>query len=102
MRFLDYTNRWLHYGQDAILPFFVFHQPLIMVVAFYVVQWDAGIVPKLLVVVPVSFLLTIGVYELAIRPFEPMRALFGMKSRRRGDSAISPDRRSLPPSPRRT
>jgi glucan biosynthesis protein C len=78
MRFLDFTNRWLEYGQRAALPFFVLHQPVIIVIAFFVVQWQVGIPAKMLVVVPGSFLATLAVYELAIRRVRPMRALFGM------------------------
>ena len=83
MRFLDYTNKWLKYWREAQLPFFVLHQPVIIVIAFYVVQWDAGILPKLLVVVVSSFLVTIGLYELFIRRIRPVRAFFGMKPKRR-------------------
>jgi hypothetical protein len=79
MRFLNYKNRRLEYWREAQLPFFVLHQPVIIVVAFYVVQWDAGLLPKLLVVVFGSFLVIIGLYELFIRRIKPIRALFGMK-----------------------
>jgi hypothetical protein len=36
---------------------------------------------KLLVVVISSFLITLGLVELLIRPFKPMRRLLGMKPR---------------------
>lgn len=81
MRFLDFSNRLLQYALQALLPFFVFHQPVIIVVAYYVVQWDAGIVVKLLAVVLGSFAITLAIYELVIRRIGPLRALFGMKAR---------------------
>lgn len=80
MRFLDFTNRWLRYGQEAALPFFVLHQPAIVVIAFFVVQWNIGILPKLVVVVVSSFVVTVGLYELLIRHIRPLRVLFGMKA----------------------
>jgi peptidoglycan/LPS O-acetylase OafA/YrhL len=80
MRFLDFSNRWLRYGQEAALPFFVLHQPVIIVIAFFVVQWNADILVKLPVVVLSSFAVTIGLYELIIRRINPLRLLFGMKS----------------------
>lgn len=90
MRFLDFTNNQLEYLREAQLPIFVLHQPVIIVIAFFVVQWDAGILPKLLLVVGGSFLVTFGIYELFIRRIEPVRALFGMKPRRRkNDETIS-------------
>ena len=82
MRFLDFTNKWLQYGQEAILPFFVVHQPVIIVIAFFVVQWSAGIPIKMLTVVLGSFVVSVGLYELVIKRIGLLRAVFGMKSRR--------------------
>jgi glucan biosynthesis protein C len=83
MAYLNFSNKWLVYGNDTIMPFYLLHQPVIIVIAYFVVQWHAGIPLKLLVVVISSFLITLGLVELLIRPFKPMRMLFGMKPRRR-------------------
>ncbi len=80
MRFLDFTNQWLRYGQEAALPFFVLHQPVIIVIAFFVVQWNAGISIKLPIVVLSSFVVSVGLYELIVRRIHPLRFVFGMKS----------------------
>jgi glucan biosynthesis protein C len=82
MRYLDFSNKWLEYGQEAVLPFFLLHQPVIIAIAFYVVQWDAGIPVKLITVVIGSFAVTIGLYELLIRRIGPLRVVFGMKAKR--------------------
>jgi peptidoglycan/LPS O-acetylase OafA/YrhL len=82
MKHLNITNKWLVYGNETILPFYLFHQPVIILIAFFVVQWEASIWLKLLVVIFSSFLITLGLVELLIRPFRPMRRLFGMKRRR--------------------
>jgi glucan biosynthesis protein C len=79
MRFLDFTNRWLRYGQEAALPFFVLHQPAIVAIAFFVVQWELGISPKLLIVVAASFTAALGLYDLIIGRVPLLRSLFGMK-----------------------
>jgi glucan biosynthesis protein C len=81
MRFLDFTNQWLRYGQEAALPFFILHQPVIIVIAFFVVQWNTGISIKLPIVVLSSFVISIGLYELIIRRISPLRLVFGMKTR---------------------
>ncbi len=82
MRFLDFTNRWLQYGQEAALPVFVLHQPVIIAIAFFVVQWNAGIAVKLPVVVLGSLAATLALYELVIRRLGFLRILFGMKAGR--------------------
>jgi hypothetical protein len=38
--FLDYTNKRIEYWREAQMPFFVLHQPVIIVIAYYVVQWE--------------------------------------------------------------
>jgi surface polysaccharide O-acyltransferase-like enzyme len=79
MRFLDFSNQWTRYGQEAILPFYVLHQPVIFAIAFYVVQWEAGVTVKMLAVILGSFVVTAALYELLVRRVAPLRALFGMK-----------------------
>ena len=81
MRYLNFSNRWLEYGQEAVLPFFMLHQPVIIAIAFFVVQWSAGIPVKLVTVVAGSFIVTLAIYELIIRRIGPLRTLFGMKGR---------------------
>lgn len=83
MRYLDFTNQWLRYGGETIMPLFVLHQPVIIVIAYFVVQWQAGITVKLLVVVLGSLLVTLGLVEFVIKRIKVLRALFGMKTRRR-------------------
>ncbi len=80
MRFLDFTNGWLRYAQAAALPFFVLHQPVIIVIAFFVVQWSADISVKLPVIMLSSFLVSISLYEFVVRRIRPLRLAFGIKS----------------------
>jgi hypothetical protein len=82
MTHLNFSNKWLLYGNDTIMPFYLLHQPVIIVIAYFVVQWDAGLWVKLLVVLLGSFIMTLGLVELLVRPFNPVRRLFGMKPRR--------------------
>jgi hypothetical protein len=83
MKYLDLSNKWLVYGNETIMPFYLLHQPVIIVITYFVVQWDASLLAKLLVVIIGSLLVTLGLIELLVRPFKPMRMLFGMKARRR-------------------
>lgn len=95
MRLLNFSNRWLRYGQEAVLPFFMVHQPIIIVIAFYVVQWNASISGKLPVVVLGSFAVSVGFYELILRRIGLLRPLFGLKPGRR-DIARVGVARSIP------
>ena len=79
MRFLDYTNKWLQYGQEMIMPFFLLHQPVIVLIAFFVVQWDINLWAKLFVVVLGSFTISVGIYELILKRVGIIRNVLGMK-----------------------
>jgi surface polysaccharide O-acyltransferase-like enzyme len=81
MRYLDFTNKWLVYGRETMLPFYLLRQPVVIVIALVLVQWDAGIPLKLLVVVLGSLLVTLGLVELVIKRVNVLRRLFGMKSK---------------------
>ena len=82
MKHLNFSNKLLVYGNETIMPFYLLHQPVIIVVAYFVVPWEVGILVKILVIGISSLLIALGLVELLIRPFKPMRRLFGMKPRR--------------------
>lgn len=81
MRYLDRDSRLLRYSLGANLPFFVIHQPVILAVAYFVVQRDAGILPKLLTVAAGAFAISLAFYELLVRRVGLLQAMFGMKAR---------------------
>lgn len=80
MRFLNFSNQWLQSSQEAILPFYVFHLPVIVVIAYFVVQWNVGLLPKLLIVTLGALAVSLGLYQFVIRRVGLLRVLFGMKA----------------------
>lgn len=82
MQHLNFTNRLLVYANETIMPFYLLHQPVIIVIAYFVVQLDVSILAKILIIGISSLLIALGLIELLIKPFEPMRKLFGMKPKR--------------------
>ncbi|WP_161596615.1 acyltransferase family protein [Chitinophaga vietnamensis] len=69
---LDYLN-------TAVYPFYILHQTVIVIVAYYVIQTNDEISLKYTFIVVTSFLVSMGIFHLFIRPFGVMRYLFGMK-----------------------
>jgi len=61
----------------------VLQQPVIIVIAFYVVQWHMAILPKWLIICTLALAMILVLYELVIRRVNAMRWLFGMKPRQR-------------------
>jgi peptidoglycan/LPS O-acetylase OafA/YrhL len=79
------ASRWRRvasYGNEAVLPFYVLHEPVIVAVAWVIVRWSAPLLIKYLTVVAASFVLTLALYEGLVRRFQLTRFLFGMKPAR--------------------
>jgi hypothetical protein len=66
------------YANEAVLPFYVLHHSPIIVIGFYVVQWEIGVWGKFLVISAASLAATLAVYDLCVRRTNLTRALFGM------------------------
>lgn len=82
-RHLDRNSRFLSYTNEAVLPFYILHQTIIITIGFFVVQWDTGVGLKYLTISITSFIGIMLVYELLVRRVNIMRFLFGMKLKRR-------------------
>ena len=83
MHFLNYRNRFLAYASEAVLPFYILHQTVIIVTGFYIVQWDHDPALKYLAIALLSFSLIMALYELLIKRINVLRFLFGMRLRRK-------------------
>ncbi len=79
MRFLNFENKFLKYANEAVMPFYIFHQTIIIIIGFFVVQWGIGIAAKFVVIVILSFITIMAIYELLVRRINILRFLFGMK-----------------------
>lgn len=76
---LNFSNKLLVYGGEALLPFYLLHQTIILGVGWFVIPWEIGILPKYLIITPVSFALILALYELLVRRFNVVRFFFGMR-----------------------
>ena len=102
-RFLRSSGRVGAYAAEASYPAYLLHQTVIVAVAFVVVRWEAGVALKFAAILCVSLLVTMLIYELAIRRVGAARFLFGMKPLRRTARASGvPAERSIRGLPGRT
>jgi len=77
--FLNFRNKILDYCSEAVLPFYVLHQTIILAVGYYVVQWNLNILLKYLIISTTSFAVIMTLYDLLIRRNIALRFLFGMR-----------------------
>ena len=76
--YLDRPSRALSYLAAASYPYYVIHQTAVVVIGFYVLRLDAGILPKYVFIAVATGALTLGMYELA-RRWSVTRALLGIR-----------------------
>jgi hypothetical protein len=82
-RYLNTNNRFLVYGNEAVLPFYLFHQTIILCVGWYIIRWDMGLLIKLVIIAAVSFPLIMILYEVFVRRFNIVRFFFGMRPKKK-------------------
>jgi glucans biosynthesis protein C len=78
-RYLSTSSRFLRYASEASYPFYILHQTVIVIVGFYVVQWDAPVAIKYGVILAAATLGTVALYEVMVRRVGLLRVLFGLK-----------------------
>ena len=78
-RFLNFTNRFLAHVNEMVLPFYIFHQTVIVIVAYFVVQTGLAIPFKYVITAIISFAVIVAIYELIVRRVGVLRFLFGMR-----------------------
>jgi len=70
----------LRYANEAVYPFYILHQTVMMVITYYVIdlEWTLGIKASILIVG--TFVITWMIYELLIRKWRYVRPLWGLKN----------------------
>jgi len=89
-KYLNFNNKVLAYSNEAVLPFYLLHQTVILCVGWFVIPWDMGILPKFLIIAVVSFALIMALYELLIRHFNIIRFFFGMRPKKKSLAVSTP------------
>ncbi|MDF3821038.1 acyltransferase family protein [Leptospira sp. 96542] len=72
------TNRG-KYLIEASLPIYLLHHPISLIFAFFIQMVDCHIAIKFVLHVFVVFFISFFIYHFLIRPFRPMRFVFGIK-----------------------
>jgi glucan biosynthesis protein C len=79
MKHLTFNTPFLRYANEAVLPFYILHQTVLLCVGYFVVQWAIPDLLKWAIILVASFAVIMGLYEFLVRRFNILRFLFGMK-----------------------
>ncbi|MDB5022462.1 MAG: acyltransferase [Mucilaginibacter sp.] len=78
--YLNRTHKVLGYLNQAVYPFYILHQTVIVLIVYYIVQVpNESILSKYIYTVGITFFVSVLIYHLLIRPYVLTRFLFGMK-----------------------
>jgi glucan biosynthesis protein C len=93
-RHLQFSNGFLKYANEAVLPFYILHQTIILTIGYYVLRLDTSLWIEYLIIATSSFLVIMALYEWLIRRINILRFLFGLKMMRH-----QPPAHTLQPTP---
>ena len=86
-RYLNFGKPFLAYANEAVLPFYILHQTVLLGVGYFVVQWAIPDLLKWVIILVVSFAVIMVLYEFLVRRYNVLRFLFGMKLRPKAPAA---------------
>ncbi len=78
-KFLNFSNRFLRYAHQAVLPFYILNETIVAAIGFYVVQWNMDALPKFLIISISMLVIILALYDLVIKRTNITRFLFGMR-----------------------
>lgn len=82
MRYLGSNHRLLSYANEAVLPIYILHQPVILILGYFIIPLPLPILVKYLLILPSAFAVSLSLYEFGIRRVNLARRLFGLKPRK--------------------
>jgi hypothetical protein len=83
MKHLRASTPFVKYANEAVMPFYILHQTVVLALAFFIVRWAIPDGLKFMLILTGSFVIVLGLYEVLVRRSNLLRVLFGMKPVRR-------------------
>ncbi|MHA1912824.1 MAG: acyltransferase family protein [Promethearchaeota archaeon] len=87
---LNFNHKSRKFLNDIVMPFYILHQTIIVIIGFFIVQLDLIMFLKYIIISSVSFVIVIGLVMI-IKKINVLRFLFGMglkKKRARQEKPI--------------
>jgi surface polysaccharide O-acyltransferase-like enzyme len=79
MQYLTRDAPFLKYSNEAVLPFYILHQTVLLLIGYFVVVWAIPDLAKWAIIFTSSFIVIMSIYEFLVRRNNILRFLFGMK-----------------------
>lgn len=89
---LSFGTRALWLANEAVLPFYIMHQTVIIILGFFVLDWAVPDLLKYLLIAGGTLLIMSVLHFGLIRRFNVLRVLFGLPALPAGEKGIAPAR----------
>jgi len=78
---LRFGTPFLAVANEAVLPFYILHQTVLLTAGYFVVRWAVPDLAKWAIIASSSLAICLGLYWFVIRPVNLLRFLFGIRPR---------------------
>ncbi len=78
-KYLNKANTKLTYANEAVYPFYILHQTILMIIGFYIKDLNLSFIIKFSMMIFGTFFVSWFLYEFFIRRWMIIRPLFGLK-----------------------
>ena len=85
-QYLTRSTPFVRYANEAVLPFYILHQTVILGIGYFVVQWPIPSLLKWVIIFVIALAIVMALYEV-VRRVNVLRVLFGMKWRKKAPAA---------------
>lgn len=78
-KYLNKSTKILHYSNEAVYPFYILHQTILLIIAYFLLHLEWSLGWKALILIFGTFSISWFIYEFFIRRWKYIRPLFGLK-----------------------
>jgi glucans biosynthesis protein C len=78
-RLFNFSNSFLKYAAEAVLPVYILHQTIILIIGYHIVNYNLSLMVKYILINLISFIIIVTIYETIVRRIGLLRFLFGMR-----------------------
>ena len=85
-QYLNRSSELLSYLTEAVLPIYVFHQPVMLILAFFLFPLSLPLGLEVILLITVTGIGSVWCYEILARRTRLLRFLFGLKPKERAST----------------
>lgn len=89
-KYVNVDSAWRKQLNQAIYPIYLLHQPILIVMAYFVIQLHVSILLKALLITLSTLCIVWAVYRFLILPFNAARVIFGLKKKDKKEMEMIP------------